>query len=636
MAGAHHSRSPAGREARSAGFAANRPHGAASRRDGFPAVPVHNRAHTMMSDATRSLLAACTLLTLAAGCGDVTTAAPDAGPACAPDRAQWDSEVRGTVERACGGCHGATPSYGAPYSLLDYGFITQARAGERQVDRMHARLADGSMPPAGTPAPAFADAQRIAAWASCGARTLTDDSRLRASAPRFRPPAQTPSGTTALELRADSYAVPLVSDRYQCFTFTGIVSADQFVRRFDVLLDHPEVLHHVVLYRSTGTDERAASFECTGSPPDTLYTYTWAPGEEALQFPDGGLRVRPSDRYILQLHYNNSRSIAGVRDRSGVRLALGPATGTEYGMVAMGPVGFSIPARSRQRVASACTLAPGSRILASMPHMHEIGSAYEQLLLRGTQRTPIITLTNWRFESQYFYELPVTLQAGDRIETGCTFNNTTSRDVRSGSSTSDEMCFGFTYVTPPPSAEYCSEPITEPTAVDLTYRPGMCSPADAPTTLPLAAGAVRVGAPPTLLGGAIPDGRWELSSIEYLVNMAMTPIGDLDPAASTLQGRGQVWTSAGRIRADFLGSFSLAFAAGNRLARAVPQINFNSTYVATGNALALTSECTIGTASTTPSMLEYEVRGDDLIVGLRTQSLGTVTIAPRYTFRIAR
>ncbi len=105
----------------------------------------------------RSVLAACALLTMAAGCGDTVTASPDAGPACSPDRAQWNSEVRATVERACGACHGATPAYGAPYSLLDYDFITRAQGTTRPVDRMHVRLADNTMPPSGTPAPAFAD-----------------------------------------------------------------------------------------------------------------------------------------------------------------------------------------------------------------------------------------------------------------------------------------------------------------------------------------------------------------------------------------------------------------------------------------------------------------------------------------------
>ncbi|MDB4930445.1 MAG: hypothetical protein JWM10_2929 [Myxococcaceae bacterium] len=585
----------------------------------------------------RPLLLACALLTVTAGCGDVTTApSPDAGPVCTPDRARWDSEVRAVVERACGSCHGATPAYGSPYSLLDYDYNLRRQAAGRPVDRMHARLADGSMPPAGTPAPTFADEQLIASWASCGTRTLTEGTRLRATAPLFRPPAVAPTGTTAIELRARSYAVPQVSDRYQCFTFTNVVAADQFIRRFDVLLDHAEVLHHAVLFRSTSTDPLGDSYECAGSPAETLYTYTWAPGEDALQFPDGGLRIRPADRYILQLHYNNSRNLAGVVDRSGVRLSVGPVAGTEYGMVALGPVGFAIPARSQQRVASGCTLPAGTRVLASMPHMHQIGSGYEQTLLRGTQRTPIIALTNWSFESQYFYDLPLTLQEGDRIETACTFNNTTSSQVLNGSSTTNEMCFGFTYVTPPPPNEYCNEPLTPSMPIDLTYRPGMCSPADAPTELPLVTGALRVAPPPVLAGGEIPDGRWELAGVEYLINMARTPIGTIDPATSSLQARGQLWTSAGRVRADFLGSITLGFSAGNQLARPLGQINFDSSYVATGNALALTTECTVGAAGSTPTAVEYEVRGDDLVVGLRAQSFASITITPRYTFHRAR
>ena len=92
----------------------------------------------------------------------------------------------------------------------------------------------------------------------------------------------------------------------------------------------------------------------------------------------------------------------------------------------------------------------------------------------------------------------------------------------------------------------------------------------------------------------------------------------------------------GRVRADFVGSIDLAFTAGNHLIRAIPQINFNSTYVAAGAALTLTTECTVGTAASTPTMLEYEVRGDDLIVGLRAQMLGTLALTPRYTFRRVR
>ena len=583
----------------------------------------------------KSLLAAGALLITAAGCGDATT--PAAAPSCVPDRAQWDSTVHDIVQRSCGSCHGATPAYGAPYSLLDYSFITTARTGGRPVDRMHVRLADGSMPPAGTPAPTLADAQSIASWASCGTTTLTADSRLRSTAPLFRPPVDPPAGTTAIELRADNFAVQQVSDHYQCFSFSNVVQADQFIRRFDVLLDHTEVLHHVVLYKSTGTADLAHAFECTGSPADSVYTYTWAPGEDALQFPDGGMRIRPGDRYILQIHYNNSGGHVGVVDRSGVRLSVGPATGTEYGMVAIGPAGFSIPARSQQSVAAACTLAPGTRVLASMPHMHQIGSAYDQVLVHGATRTPIISLTNWQFQSQYFYSLPVTIAAGDRIETTCTYNNTTSNTVRSGTSTTDEMCFGFTYVTPPPAAEYCSEPIDTTPLTAVTYAPGMCSPAGAPADVALVAGSLRLDpAPAALAGGDIPEARWVLSGVEYIVNMLATPIGTLNLTTSSIQGRGQVWTTAGHVTADLVGALSLAFTAGNTLNRAIPQINFTSSYVATGSTLALTSSCTVGTAATTPTAVDYEVRGDDLLVGLHAQSLGSLSITPRYTFHRVR
>ncbi len=581
----------------------------------------------------KRLLAAGAFLTLFVGCGD--TATPTPAPSCVPDRAQWDTSMRATVERSCGACHGATPNFGATYSLLDYDFITRARGATRPVDRMHARIVDGSMPPAGTPAPTFADAQSIVSWASCNTRTLVDDNRLRSTAPLFVAPAEPPAGTTALELRASNFEVPLVSDRYQCFEFTNVVQADRFARRFDIILDHPEVLHHVVLFKALAPTSEGQSYECQGSPPDTLYTYTWAPGQDALQFPEGGLRIRPSDRYILQFHYNNSRSLAGIRDRSGVRLSLGEPAGTEYGMVAIGPLGFSIPARSEQRVASACTLPAGTRLLASMPHMHEVGSGYEQTLLRGGQRIPIIGITNWQFESQYFYEHSLTIQAGDRIETACTFNNTTSRPVTNGSRTTDEMCFGFTYVTPPPPSEYCNEPLVPSMPIaEVTYTPGMCSPADAPRTLPQVEGALRVAmSPATLAGGTIPDGRWELSNIEYLLNMTSTPIGNIDTMTSTLRGRGQVWTSAGRVRADIVGALGLVFAAGTRLDRALPQINFNSTYTASGGTMTLTTECMSGTAAQTPTMLSYEVRGDELVVGLAGQNLGSVTISPRYTFR---
>lgn len=565
------------------------------------------------------------------GCGDTAPGpTPESTYACVPSRAEWMSTVRPIVERSCGSCHGSTPSYGAPYSLLDYDFITHTRGADRPVDKIFTRLHEGTMPPAGMPAPAFTDVQTIAHWATCGAQSLTEDTRMRVSAPVFRPPQLAPSGLTTVDLRADNFAVPTVSDRYQCFTFRNVVDHDQFVRRFDILIDHPEVLHHVVLYKALGDDHGEASFECEGSPENSLYTYTWAPGQDALQFPDGGLRVKPTDRYILQIHYNNSREFTGLRDTSGVRLSLSPPGGTEYGMVAIGPLGFSIGPRSQRTVASACVLPAGTRLLASMPHMHKLGTGYEQTLVRAGQRSPIVSLSHWQFTSQFFYETPLTVADGDRIETACTFDNTTSQTVVNGARTTDEMCFGFTYVTPPPPRAYCDEPITQTPTGEVTYTPGMCSPMGAATDIPMVTGAVTVGEPAALTGGMIPDGRWVLTGMEYKLSTVATPLGAIDPGASALHGRGQLWVSHNRLTADVVGSLSLAFTRGNRLDRALPQINFSGLFTTADHTLSLTNDCTVGTA---PSSVSYALQNDDLVIALAARSLGSVMITPSYTFR---
>jgi hypothetical protein len=303
-------------------------------------------------------------------------------------------------------------------------------------------------------------------------------------------------------------------------------------------------------------------------------------------------------------------------------------------MVAVGPTGFSVAARQQLRVASACALPTGTRVLAVMPHMHQTGLDFEQHLLRGTTRSPLITILNWEFGSQFFYDTPLTFQAGDRIETACTFNNTTSTTVNWGARTTDEMCFSFSYVTPPPATEYCNQPLIPTMPLPIDYAPGRCSPAGAPSTLPLASGFVRVATLVEPAGGTIPDGHWVLSDVEYVINMTVTSFGTVDTSTSLVQGRGQLWTSAGRLRADVMTTLSLAFTSGLRTDRALPTINFDATYAASGGTLTLASECSLNPMAT-PGTVQYEVRGDDLVVSLAAQNVGSLRIVPRYTFHRA-
>ncbi|MFO0630408.1 MAG: hypothetical protein U0325_32945 [Polyangiales bacterium] len=431
---------------------------------------------------------------------------------------------------------------------------------------MAARIAEGTMPPASTPAPGEAVAQAIAAWASCGAVTVPPGRRLRASAPRFRSDPVAPAGLGAWNLRAGGHLLPHDRpDHYQCFGFDAPVSEPRFVRRFEMVYDRTEVLHHLVVFRDVGRVSPLGAFDCDGMPEGSHYLYAWAPGEDALQFPDGGIRLGPGERYVMQIHYNNAAGTPGIRDDSGVRVLHGPPEGTEYGMVALGPVSFSLPPRAATTVASRCTIPRETRVLAAMPHMHRLGDAFAQDLLDDAgAATPFFSLQGWAFETQIFYALPTTLRAGARVETRCTFQNPTAEAVNAGSRTANEMCFQFMYVSPPWGAAYCDEGLDDAP----TYAPGAClDGATPPPTLPRIRGGLAVRTVDAVGGPALPAGSWVLERTEVLLRSERTPVGVVDLANSATASRVWAHTEPGRLRVDGAVHIDFRLVAGSRLSR---------------------------------------------------------------------
>ncbi|MEO1273314.1 MAG: hypothetical protein AAFX99_34960, partial [Myxococcota bacterium] len=343
-----------------------------------------------------------------------TTTTPEEIPDCLPSQAIWEGTVSAMVETSCGQCHGAQPNFGAPQSLIDYDALVAGKEGERLVDRMVVRMSDASMPPANYPRPAHVAQDTIIGWASCGAAHPDYSAGLEATAPVFLAPEEPPTGMETAELRTGGFPVgPDVLDLYQCFVFDAPLDADAFIRRMEVIVDESRVLHHVVFMRGPANEVPQDNFRCRGLP-DFDYLYGWAPGAGALQFPDGGLRLTPDDRLVVQIHYNNGAGIEDVMDDSGVRIYLSEPSGTEYGMMSPGPFQFRIPANSVASADGVCEIDTEYRILAGMPHMHETGSEFHQTIVRadGTEES-LISLTGWSFELQLYYDTPTTLYPGD-------------------------------------------------------------------------------------------------------------------------------------------------------------------------------------------------------------------------------
>ena len=106
-----------------------------------------------------------------------------------------------------------------------------------------------------------------------------------------------------------------------------------------------------------------------------------------------------------------------------------------------------------------CNISEETTLLATMPHMHDIGKEFHMEVERADgSREDLLGLWGWSFEAQLFYEIPVTLHRGDKLRTTCVFDNPSETEtVFFGANTSNEMCYAFTYATPAPRRRTCND-----------------------------------------------------------------------------------------------------------------------------------------------------------------------------------
>jgi hypothetical protein len=385
--------------------------------------------------------AACLLLLVA--CGTEPQAQPDE-PACVPFEDVFAANIAPIIDDKCSTCHGTTPEFGAPFSLVDgYDDLVAGTEGERKVDRMLGALLSGLMPEKSAEPLSHVELDTLVGWTSCGLAHADASDGLVVNRDVWEAGDTPPSGTEPIELTAVAESVGLDAiDDYRSFPFSNLVATDRFIQRIEPIIDESRVVHHITLTRDDGWP----------------YLYGWAPGTGAIELPDGGMRISPTDRFVLEIHYNNGAGVPDAVDSSGVRLWLGDAVGVEYGLMSPASWEIYVPANGTSTTEHLCTATMDFDILAGMPHMHEVGSSFSHDVIRtdGTVDN-LITLSGWSFESQYFYEMPMHVSAGDRFRMQCGYDNPTDEPVTAGLGTADEMCFDFLVVTPAAAGMQCAQ-----------------------------------------------------------------------------------------------------------------------------------------------------------------------------------
>lgn len=217
---------------------------------------------------------------------------------------------------------------------------------------------------------------------------------------------------------------------------------------FRPITDNAKVLHHWIL----------------NATEQTTFLSGWAPGGQGgSELPDdvGMYMPKGAGSMFLDIHYYNVGSSEAVLDHSGVEVCVlnkdhfRPKTASVY--QAFGSIGGSdlvlAPAGTKDHdetgVCKVNTTQPVT-LLTSSAHAHRYAVHMKFTVKKADGREIVMHDKPFSFDAQLSYPVPeaVTLETGDQVITTCTYTNDTTKNIRFGESTTDEMCFNFAVYYP--------------------------------------------------------------------------------------------------------------------------------------------------------------------------------------------
>jgi hypothetical protein len=388
----------------------------------------------------------------------------------------WFADIEPIVRRDCHLCHGATPLYGAPMSLVEY---TDAFARHPLiVSRIKGELGKPMMPPSNIAILTPAEIDLFVRWSAAGAPKgvrpiqqpdsgTIEDAGLPISEPdagSTEPNPEEPYG----EVRVLAHMAAIrngTTDQYGCFRTIVELPRDAHAVEITPVIEQPAVVHHLLLFRDNG---RNYPREKTGllCAADTVLSqdwellHGWAPGGGPLVLPtEAGVRLRDGDYLVVQIHYNNPNGPTVVDSSGMVFKTTERLRANDAAVVGIGMHNFSLPPGEAAVSRSGnCTLRQTMNVFGYNPHMHLLGRGAKLELTRDGDTTLIADVQNFAFESQVHYPLNEVFQSGDILRVTCTWD-TTSRTTttRFGEGTTDEMCYMFVPHYPPIGFYACTE-----------------------------------------------------------------------------------------------------------------------------------------------------------------------------------
>jgi Copper type II ascorbate-dependent monooxygenase, C-terminal domain len=385
-------------------------------------------------------------------------------PGGAGGGANLPCNVAEIVSAKCGSCHGATP-VSAPMSLVtsaqwQAAGITDKTKKIFDIAKVRINAAgNAAMPPPSIGMLTAAEKTTLNDWLTAGAPGSAQTCNT------------TPAGmgggngedidVTGLECvkflahargsKTGKYPVGTAVDLYLNFGFQAPWSGTVYGQVVRPVIDNASALHHWLLYREPVAD--GSIQETIGQHGGGELIHGWAPGGSSLDFRKFGdvSFEMPGTTYAVEFHYNSSKPDA--QDASGVEVCYKKqktanlASLSWLGYDQGGTISYASGLCFEPSTSWTGTCKPTARepihLMFMVPHLHQSGR-HLKAVINGPNGSRVLHDKPFDFAYQMAYETKEVLMPGESITTTCTF----SAPNCAGQSTSQEMCYLFTYAYP--------------------------------------------------------------------------------------------------------------------------------------------------------------------------------------------
>jgi hypothetical protein len=377
-------------------------------------------------------------------------------PATCNEAPTWQRDVAPIVSKSCSSCH---RDGGAAFALSSY---ADARAHGIGIDHMVTTQKMPPWPPERDGCPTFVGDRRLSAaeielvsrWTESG----MPEGAPTGSALPTPPPFGELEGINDELTIDDDYSPSTDSDDYRCFVLDPKRSEDAFITAYRMKAGPG--IHHVQLWeiddaegatKIARVDDEAPGpgFPCTVWPDVPVRVLSvWGPSDPVRRHPAGtGIRVRADHKLVLQVHYHH----ASGPSRPGIGLVLADSVAEEATLLGIGSPWFVLPPRTpATNVHVEWPVDADMKLWGVRAHMHTLGSMAHIARKTPLESSCLLSIPSWdaNWQLMYFYENPIALKVGDKLELDCTYDTMTQNEaVHTGITGQDEMCNGYFYVT---------------------------------------------------------------------------------------------------------------------------------------------------------------------------------------------